>query len=412
MDNPSTEYAKFTRYQLLIAVILAMVQFTVALDFRVLAPLGTFVMHDLHLTPRQFADVVAVYAFSAFVSALLTASFADRFDRKRLLLFFFGGFILGTIACSLATSFVGLLLARMITGVFGGVMSSISYAIISDLFEANKRGRVMGILQLGFGVSQIIGIPFGLLLANSFNWHIPFIILVLLSLLCFIVVWIALKPINQHLINNSTQNGLKRVLKTASNKRYITGFLAITLLATGGFMLMPFGSEFAVKNLHIPTNQLHWMYVITGLFTVAAGPAAGYIADRFGKMKLFVFGTFVALAVVLIYTHLGPSTLGLVSALNVVLFIGITSRMVPAQAMLMSVPSANDRGTYMSINAAIQQLSGGISAFIAGLIIYKNQTGTIENYPTLGYVVAVSMLGALFLMWRLHRMLLNDDPAS
>jgi predicted MFS family arabinose efflux permease len=224
-------------------------------------------------------------------------------------------------------------------------------------------------------------------------------------------VFLFMRPISTHLQNPPTQNAFQHVLKTATNKRYMTGFLAITLLATGGFMLMPFGSEFAVQNLHIATDQLHWIYIITGLFTVAAGPIAGYLSDKLGKMNLFVFGTLLAAIIVIIYTHLGTSSLTHVIVLNVLLFIGITSRMVPAQAMLMSVPTVQDRGTYMSINAAIQQLSGGISAFIAGLIISKNQQGSIENYPILGYVVAVSMLIAMYLMWRLHRLLMKDvDP--
>ena len=54
----------------------------------------------------------------------------------------------------------------MFTGLFGGVMSSISYAIITDLYVVNQRGRVMGFIQMGFGVSQIVGIPLGLFLTN------------------------------------------------------------------------------------------------------------------------------------------------------------------------------------------------------------------------------------------------------
>jgi predicted MFS family arabinose efflux permease len=97
--------------------------------------------------------------------------------------------------------------------------------------------------------------------------------------------------------------------------------------------------------------------------------------------------------------------------LNIILFIGINSRIVPAQALLTSVPSAQDRGAFMSLNSAIQYLSGGISASIAGMIVYKDASGYIHNYPIIGYVVTGTSLTALILMFRLNS-LLKREPAK
>ena len=103
--------------------------------------------------------VVSAYAFAAGISGLLTAGFADRFDRKKLLLFFYTGFIAGTAWCGLAQSFESLLLARIVTGLFGGVIGSVVLAIATDLFAPQMRGRVMGFIQTAFAASQILGIP-------------------------------------------------------------------------------------------------------------------------------------------------------------------------------------------------------------------------------------------------------------
>lgn len=405
-DNTPTTFSK---YQVFITMLLALIQFSVVLDFMVLSPLGTFVMKDLRLEPNEFAIVVSAYAISAFFSALLTAGFADKFDRKKLLIFFFSGFIIGTLLCAMSTNYLSLLGARIFTGLFGGVMSSVSYAIITDLFEVKKRGRVMGFIQMGFGVSQIVGIPLGLFLTNWVNWHLPFYVIVCFAVLVLIAVIAFLQPITGHLALTQHQHAFKHLGNTLSNKRYVSGFLATTLLATGGFMLMPFGSDYAVQNLKLSTDQLPWMYIITGIFTFSAGPIAGAISDRFGRMNLFAGGTLVSIIIVLIYTQLGPSSLALIIFLNVILFMGITARIVPAQAMLTSVPSPQDRGAFMSINSAVQQLSGGISAFIAGLIVYKSKNGEIQNYPVLGIVVSCSMVVALLLMHRLHRLLKKDE---
>src|SRR5580692_6342431 len=129
----------FTSYQKFVVAMLAFLQFTIVLDFMMLAPLGALVMPVLKITPSQFGLVVSTYAFSAGLSGLLTAGFADRFDRKKLLLFFYVGFILGTLWCGLAQSFETLLMARVVTGLFGGVIGSVVMAISTDLFPVQMR---------------------------------------------------------------------------------------------------------------------------------------------------------------------------------------------------------------------------------------------------------------------------------
>ncbi len=168
----------FTRYQVFVIAILSFLQFTVVLDFMVLSPLGAILMPELAIKPAQFGMVVSAYAFSAGASGFLAAGFADRFDRKRLLLFFYAGFILGTTLCALADNYHDLLIARIITGIFGGVLSSISFAIITDIFKMEVRGRVMGFVQMSFASSQVLGIPVGLYLANKLGWHSPFFMIV------------------------------------------------------------------------------------------------------------------------------------------------------------------------------------------------------------------------------------------
>src|ERR1700712_3603499 len=172
----------FTRYQSLLVALLAFVQFTVILDFTIMSPLGAIIMPALDISASQFGVAVSAYAFSAGISGILAAGFADRFDRKRLLLFFYVGFTLGTALCALAPNYHLLLLGRIVTGLFGGVMGSIVLAIITDLFALQVRGRVMGFVQTAFAASQVLGIPAGLFLSNRWSWHISFGAIIILSI--------------------------------------------------------------------------------------------------------------------------------------------------------------------------------------------------------------------------------------
>mgnify|MGYP001258432501 CR=1 FL=1 len=403
---------KFSQYQIFVIAVLAILQFTIVLDFMVLSPLSAILLDELSLTTSQFGLVVSAYAFSAGASGLLAAGFADKFDRKKLLLFFYTGFIIGTLLCGIAPNYEFLLMARIVTGLFGGVIGSIIYAIITDLFDFSARGRVMGFVQMAFATSQILGMPFGIYLANHYGWHSPFILIVILSIIVIVALIIYLKPINEHLALQVKQNALKKMANTISNKTYLKGFMATTLLATGGFMLMPFGAAYSVNNLGISLDNLPLVYMVTGVFSMMSGPIAGKISDSVGKYKVFLFGCTLAIIAIIIYCNLGITPITWVIVLSVIMFIGITSRMVASQALMTAVPEPADRGTFMGINSSVMQIAGGIASSVAGLIVVQSETGQLENYPLLGYVVAGSIVITMIMMSIINKIVMQKNEST
>jgi predicted MFS family arabinose efflux permease len=395
--------ADFSGYQKLVIGMLAFLQFAVILDFMLMSPLGALIMPSLAITPAQFGSVVSAYAFAAGVSGLLTAGFADRFDRKKLLLFFYTGFIAGTLWCGLAQSFHSLLLARIVTGLFGGVIGSVVLAIATDLFAPQMRGRVMGFIQTAFAASQVLGIPFGIYLSNHWNWHVPFLVLAALGLLGGLLIAWHMRPVAEHLKLPQEHGAFDHLLHTVTEPRYLLSFVSVLFLATGGFMLMPFSSAFTVNNLGISLHDLPVIYLVTGIATIFIGPLVGKAADAFGKLRVFFFGTAVMIVMVLIYTNLSTSTLLVVTMINVVLFVGIFSRMIPFQALMSQVPAQTQRGSFNSINASISQLAGGLASLVAGHIVQQGADGRIHHYEVAGYVVVATSLLASVLLWRIQR---------
>lgn len=401
----------FTRYQKFVVALLALSQFTIILDFMILSPLGAFLMPGLKISPAQFGFVVSVYAFSAGASGLLAAGFADRFDRKKLLLFFYAGFTIGTLLCALATNYHFLLVARMITGIFGGVIGSVVFAIITDLFPMEMRGRVMGYVQTAFASSQILGIPIGLFLSNHWGWHSAFMMIVVVCLAVIASIWFFLKPIDEHLKIQNHRNPFQHLIDTISKPRYVHAFATMALLSTGGFMMMPFGSAFNVKNLHIQIEQLPLIYMVTGICSMITGPFAGRLSDVYGKFKIFTIGSVVSIAMVLAYTQLaGPTSIFVVTLLSTIMFIGISSRIITAQALVSGIPEPSMRGSFMSVSSSIQQISGGLAAIFAGLIVRENKNGTLDHFDTLGYIVTLALFVTIAMMAILVHWT-NDRPA-
>ena len=393
----------FSPYQKGVLALLAFLQFTVILDFMIISPLGAMLMPTLRITPAQFGLVVSVYAFSAGVSGLLAAGFADRYDRKKLLLLFYCGFVAGTLLCGVSHSYGFLLFARMITGVFAGVIGSTIFAIITDLFAFQLRGRVMGIIQTAFAASSVIGIPMGLYMSNRWGWNAPFILIVAVSVVVGAVMIRFLRPINAHLALQQDRTPLRHFAHTLSTPRYLQGFATTALLATGGFMLMPYMSAFSVHNLGISLVRLPLVYMITGVCSIIAGPLIGRASDTYGKFLVFCLGCVATIIMVVIYTHLGLTPISVVILVNCLLYIGVTSRMITASALISAVPQPADRGAYMSISSSIQQISGGIAAVLGGLIVTESASGALQHCDVLGYVLVGSTLITLAMMYLISR---------
>ena len=395
--------ANFTPYQKIVVAMLAFLQFAVILDFMLMSPLGAVIMPALNIGPMEFGLVVSAYAFSAGASGLLTAGFADRYDRKKLLLFFYTGFILGTVWCGMAQSFESLLAARVVTGLFGGVIGSIVLAISTDLFAPQLRGRVMGLIQTAFAASQVLGIPIGIYLSNKWDWHIPFLAMAAFGLAGGLLVAWKMQPVNAHLDQPQRHSPWVHLYRTVTVPRHLLAFSITALLTTGGFMLMPFSSAYIVNNLGIDMQHLPTVYLVTGLCTIFAGPLIGRAADKRGKFPVFVFGTALSMVMVVLYTHLGTIPMWALVAVNALMFVGIFSRMIPFQAMAASVPPAGQRGAFNAISASIQQLSGGVASVVAGHIVTQARDGRLQHFSVIGYVVVATSLVALGLVWRLQR---------
>lgn len=395
----------FTAYQKFAVFILAITQFTVILDFMVMSPLGDILMKSLDLKPSRFGLVVSAYAFSAGISGLLTAGFADKFDRKKLLLFFYVGFIMGTILCGIVTSYPLLLAARIVTGLFGGVIGSISMAIVADIFSLQQRGRVMGFVQMGFGASQILGIPIGLYLANAWGWHAPFLWVAGMAGIVAVVIAIKLNPINKHLEIQKDKSAFLHLIHTIANKDYRIGFTSTALLSIGGFMMMPFGSAFAINNLKITEHQLPIMFMVAGLSTLIIMPLIGKLSDKIDKYKIFAFASLWTMVMVGVYTNLGVTPFYLVLVFNVLMMAGVMSRMVPSTALVTSIPDIQDRGAFMSINSSLQQIAGGIAAAFAGtIVVQKDKMSPLEHYDTLGIIIIFVLILSIILMYRVDKL--------
>ncbi|MEQ9221051.1 MAG: MFS transporter [Cyclobacteriaceae bacterium] len=403
---------KFTRYQYLLVAIITVVLLTIVLDYMLTSALSAILLPKLEITTKQFGLLASAYPISAGITAMLLSGYADKFDRKKLLLFFYLGFLLGVLFCTCAPSFEVLVVARVITGTFGGVVGPICFAIIADLFETTQRGRAFGILQMASAGSQILGLPLALYLASEWDWHLAFGLILFIGIIAaFFIIW-KINPVNKHLLIPAKHNPLLHSLKIISNRNYLIVFLNNTLLVAGDVILMTFSSAFCINNLGVSLESLPLLYGIAGAATFIFSPLIGRLTDKFGTLNIFVVGTIITIMTVTVFTNLGINPLWSVILVHTLLFLGINARSISSSALGTVVPEAEDRGAYMAVDAAMQLAIAGVAAVLAGWIVFQSEDGMINNFPTLGVVVISLMLMTIGLMIIITRMVKRRNNTS
>ena len=165
--------------------------------------------------------------------------------------------------------------------------------------------------------------------------------------------------------------------------------------------MMPWGSAFAVNNLLISYERLPILFMVGGVASLIIMPLVGRLSDRVDKFKIFTAAALWMMIVVIIYTNLTPVPFAIVIIMNIVMMIGIMSRMVPAMALVSALPKMQDRGAFMSINSSLQQIAGGIAAGVGGMIVsQQTKTSPLQHYNTLGWVVSVVIILNIVMVYR------------
>ena len=389
------------RNERLLIIVLALVQFTNVLDFIIMMPLGPVLLKRFNIVTSQFSLLVSAYTITAGISGFISAFFADKFDRKHFLTVAFAGFTVGTFACGLAPSYEMLLAARILTGMFGGLLTAVVLSILSDTVPLARRGAAMGILTAAFSVASVVGVPFGLWLADAIDWHTPFFMLGGIGLVTQFLIYKIVPPVKSHLTDDKKvkHHPLQVLIAVGRQPNQLRALLLMSLMMMGQFAIVPFLATFFVNNLNFTSINLQMMYVLGGLASMFTGPAVGRLADRIGKKKVFTVFSIAMLAPIIATTNLTSAvTLAVVLCISTLFFIFSSGRNVPAMTMITGTVLPAQRGSFMSINGAVQNMSTGLGSLIAGWIIVQHggSEQPLERMEIAGLFAAVVSLMALF----------------
>ncbi|SHH67306.1 MFS transporter [Massilia sp. CF038] len=393
--------------------LLAFTQFTVIMDFMIMMPLAPQLMRAFAVDPAAISGAVSVYAWCAGLSGLFAATYIDRFSRKRLMLTMFCLFTVSNLACALAPTFDMLLLSRAFAGLTGGVLSSISMAIIGDVIPPQRRGAAAGIVMTSFGMAAVAGVPAGVLLGAHYNWSAPFLLLVLLSAVVWCGAALVMPRLDAHLaaVPRKLADILPDLLGLFKVQRQRDAFLLSGTNMLGGMMIIPFIAPTLVGNLGVQPADMSWIYLAGGAVSLLTSRWLGGLADRVGALRMFRVAVLWSIVPFLLLTHLVPLPMALIVLCFVLFMTSMAARNIPMQALLTTIPAPAQRGAFLSVNSAIQQLGTGLGAWIGGQFLISDSAGHISHYGTNGWIAAGLALFGAFWALRLRPTRLVAAPA-
>lgn len=391
----------FERREQLVLFILAAVQFTTIVDFMIVMPLGPQLMRTLHIGPAQFGLIVSSYTFAAGAAGLVASGFVDRFARRTTFMMLDAGFLLGTLFCAVAPNYQTLVLARIATGAFGGILGGMAMAIIGDVFPEHRRGRATGSLMTGFALASVAGVPFGLYLGTNYGWHVPFVVLAVGGIPALLLVPFVLPKLDGH-VGKKHAHPVRSLVETFSYPNHLNAFALMVVLMLGSFTVFPYLSPYLVANVGMSEHQLPWVYIAGGGLTLFAAPVIGRLADKHGKLTVFRCIIPFSIVLLLAITNLPKVSVPIAVAIFGALMVSNVGRMICAMAMVTSSVEPRRRGAFLSANSSVQHVASGLGAYLGGLVVTQSASGKIEHFGIVGVIAAASTLSSLYLAGRVR----------
>jgi predicted MFS family arabinose efflux permease len=376
------------------------IQFSHILDVMIIMPLAPMLMRTFDLTAVQFGLLVSAYTLMGAISSIIAAMVIDRFDRRRVVLVFFAAFIIATALCAAAPTYHLLLFARGLSGVFGGVLGSLVHVYIADCFPYEHRGRATGKITAAFSVATVLGVPVSLLLVNHtvLGWRAPFIVVATTALVFWWMAYKAIPSIPTRITDQRLSRTLVPMKQALSYANHWRAYAYMFLMMMGGFTVIPYITLYSTLNLHFPETLLPVLYLSGGAFTFFTSQWIGHLADKHGKARVFRIIAVIAMLPILAMTNVTSAPWWLVLCITTPFFIFVSGRFVPGMAIITSASVPHLRGTFMSINSAVQSIGTSVATLVAGFTITINSEGMLEHYNIVGYIACVAILATLWMV--------------
>ena len=254
------------------------------LAYSIAVPVLPDLSRRLGASPTTIGFLFASFGVSVLMTSVPMGSMSDRMGRRGPLLAGAAVLAASTLIFAFAETLLWLFAARLVQGAADAVTWVVGFALIADLYNAEERGRVMGLVMSGTTVGFLIGPTLGGWLYESGGPQLPYLFVAALSAACAAgFAWMQLPP-HQGEAEPVRLLALLRVREVA--------ICALTVVLGGGTLAMvePTLSLFLGGEIGLGPTRIGLVIGCGALVSATLHPTFGRIADRIGGRRLMLAG--------------------------------------------------------------------------------------------------------------------------
>jgi len=339
-----------------IALVIAFVQFTNALEYMVFNPVFVFMATDFAV-PVSFSGYVSgMYTLGAVLSGIIAFYWIDHFNKKRFLIINMALLGLLTFLTTCTSSFSLLLALRFCAGLVGGTTMGVGISILINNAPPNLRGEMLATVIASFSIVSIVGMPTILFLCTHYGWHVA---LWLISALCVLALPLIVSIIPQDPVSLDTFPKLPLDMETllfASSN---------ALVQFSPMLVIPILAPLMIQQLGASQDLLPWLFFSGGVIGYLSTKITGALTSRFSALMLATASTIVFILSLLIlilgYPH---------ATLFISLFLGASySRLVSSSVVSIQFPDDRQRAGFSSLQTSIMYLVTTIAFFLSAFLL-------------------------------------------
>lgn len=322
--------------------------------------------------------LVVAYSIAAALAAFVSGALSDHYGRRWFLRAGVVLFAVASWASSRAATFDELMLARFVTGLAAGTLSTCAVAYAGDWFPYHVRGRAIGLISAAYFIAPIVGVPAAAAIAQRFGWRQAFLAF---GLLAVIVVCTSLTLPAEKLNPQPSSEKLRatfRAFQSFLARRDTAAALGIAFLVSGGLVgFITYIGQWLNTKFGVSTATIGLVFAFSGAVAVFSAPLGGILSDRWGKRTTSIVGS-VLMGLALVFFPLLPWGAGLLAVFGLT-SLGAAFRQGPLTALMTEMVPGAQRGTFIAVRNVSSQLGIGLTVFVAGLFYQMSGYGAVTT---------------------------------
>ena len=206
----------------------------------------------------------------------------------------------------------------------------------------------------------------------------------------------------EHLSQQSEKVDFVKTLKNIfGDPNQVNALLAGFILVIAHFMIIPYISPYLIKNVGLTQFEISYQFFFGGIATIITSPYIGRLTDKYGVMRVFTIVMFLSFIPTVLITNLAPISIGIAITYTTIFFITGTGRMISPNTIITAAAGVANRGSFMSVKSALQQLAIGLSSIVGGRIVVIGADGYFHHYEYVGYLSIAFGIIAIFMVRRI-----------